>query len=60
MYWPNPNVDSWLAVSTITAATLTSPYSAGAMKRVTTSVPIKPMALEPNPAEIDQTALRTV
>jgi hypothetical protein len=53
-------MDSWLAVMPSTAATITSPYSAGAMKRVMISVPSKPMAREPMPDEIVHNAPRTV
>jgi hypothetical protein len=52
-------IENWLAVMPSTAATMTSPYSAGAMKWVMTSVPTRPIALEPMPEEIVHSAPRT-
>jgi hypothetical protein len=53
-------IESWLAVIPSTAATMTSPYSAGAMKRVMISVPTRPIAREPMPEEMVHKAPRTV
>src|SRR4051794_7338439 len=52
-------VEIWLAKRVSTDAAETSPYSSGAMKRVSTSVPTRPRMRAPSDVEMVQAAPRT-
>src|SRR5690606_40819208 len=58
-YWPNPKLENWLADSTRTVATDTSPTMSGAMRWVRTSVPTTPSRRAPTLERMVQTAPRT-